>query len=457
MVIQSGSVSAVHAFSIGEERELGEKLLYSVRASFPILGDPDLHQYINGLGQEVLQVAGLQFFDYRFYIVDSRQFNAFAAPSGLIFFYTKLIESMNSEDELVSVLAHEIGHVVKRHLASRMKKGKAINIASLGLALAAIAFGGAGAATQTLLAGSLAAGQSAQLYFSRQDEMEADLLAYKWIKDLNRNPDGQRQMLRTMRRITRYRSGQIPQYLLTHPDPEARLDYVESLIFADNSSSSSSRSGTEDFDFLRFKYRIMSLVSESQSVRAYLANKMTDSRSTETDVIMAGYGLSQLDRQANNFDTSLQQLDQVINAFPDQNILLVDKGIIYSEMGELEQAKTILEKALLSDAADMYAAFNLARVLLKTNELEKAEELFRTVSYQMPEFPQVYFEIGRIQAAQGRTLESRFSLGKYNLYQGKLELAQANFKQVIDNQDAGDQLKKESEEMVELIERLENG
>jgi predicted Zn-dependent protease len=457
MVIQSGSVSAVHAFSIGEERELGEKLLYSVRASFPILGDPDLHQYINGLGQEVLQVAGLQFFDYRFYIVDSRQFNAFAAPSGLIFFYTKLIESMNSEDELVSVLAHEIGHVVKRHLASRMKKGKAINIASLGLALAAIAFGGAGAATQTLLAGSLAAGQSAQLYFSRQDEMEADLLAYKWIKDLNRNPDGQRQMLRTMRRITRYRSGQIPQYLLTHPDPEARLDYVESLIFADNSSSSSSRSGTEDFDFLRFKYRIMSLVSESQSVRAYLANKMTDSRSTETDVIMAGYGLSQLDRQANNFDTSLQQLDQVINAFPDQNILLVDKGIIYSEMGELEQAKTILEKALLSDAADMYAAFNLARVLLKTNELKKAEELFRTVSYQMPEFPQVYFEIGRIQAAQGRTLESRFSLGKYNLYQGKLELAQANFKQVIDNQDAGDQLKKESEEMVELIERLENG
>ena len=229
ILIQSGSISAAHDFSIGEERELGEKLLYSVRASFPILGEPDLHQYINDLGQEVLQVAGLQFFDYRFYIVDSNQFNAFAAPSGLIFFYTKLIESMNSEDELVSVLAHEIGHVDKRHLASRMKKGKAINIASLGLALAAIAFGGAGAATQTLLAGSLAAGQSAQLYFSRQDEMEADLLAYKWIKDLHKNPDGQKEMLRTMRRITRYRSGQIPQYLLTHPDPEARLIMLSHL------------------------------------------------------------------------------------------------------------------------------------------------------------------------------------------------------------------------------------
>ncbi|NNK93492.1 MAG: M48 family metalloprotease [Desulfobacterales bacterium] len=456
ILIQSGSISAAHAFSIGEERELGEKLLYSVRASFPILGEPDLHQYINGLGQEVLQVAGLQFFDYRFYIVDSNQFNAFAAPSGLIFFYTKLIESMNSEDELVSVLAHEIGHVVKRHLASRMKKGKAINIASLGLALAAIAFGGAGAATQTLLAGSLAAGQSAQLYFSRQDEMEADLLAYKWIKDLDRNTDGQKEMLRTMRRITRYRSGQIPQYLLTHPDPEARLNYVESLIFADNSSSGSSRTDKMDFAFLRFKYRIMSVASKNESFRAYLVNKMADSRSSETDIIMASYGLSQLDRQANNFDNSLKQLSQVIDAFPEQNILLVDKGILYSEMGELDQAKIILEGALNTDVSDMYAAFNLAKVLLKTNELKKAEELFRIVSYQMPEFPQVYFEMGRIQAAQGRTLESRFNLGKYNLYEGKLKLAQANFKQVADNQDDGAELKKESEEMLELIERLKD-
>ena len=157
-----------NAFTIGEERELGEKLLYAVRATFPIVGDPDIHQYINELGSEVLAVSGAQFFDYRFYVVRSDQFNAFAAPSGLIFFYTKLIESMNSEDELVSVLAHEIGHVVKRHLASRMQKGKIINFATMGLALASIAFGGGGAAAQALLTGSLAAGQSAQGSRSRR-------------------------------------------------------------------------------------------------------------------------------------------------------------------------------------------------------------------------------------------------------------------------------------------------
>ena len=73
-------------FSVGEEKEVGEKLLYAVRSSFPILDEPDLHQYITDIGNEVLDVAGIQFFDYHFYVVESSQFNAFAAPSGLIFF-----------------------------------------------------------------------------------------------------------------------------------------------------------------------------------------------------------------------------------------------------------------------------------------------------------------------------------------------------------------------------------
>ena len=44
-------------------------------------------------------------------------------------------------------MAHEIGHIVKRHLASRMEKGKIVGMASLGMALAALAFGSGAAAT----------------------------------------------------------------------------------------------------------------------------------------------------------------------------------------------------------------------------------------------------------------------------------------------------------------------
>jgi predicted Zn-dependent protease len=452
MMVVTGFSRPAAGFSVGEERELGEKLLYAVRASFPIIDDPDLQQYISDIGREVLEVAGIQYFDYHFHIVESEQFNAFAAPSGLIFFYTKLIESMNSEDELISVMAHEVGHVVRRHLASRMKKGAVINIASLGVALAAIALGG-GAAAQGLIAGSMAAGQSAQLHFSREDEIEADLLAYQWMQELHRDTYGQKKMLQTMRRITRYRSDQIPQYLLTHPNPEARLDYVESLIAAD-SDYSVDYDESVNFAFLRFKYRLMSITDRSSTTRAYLASKMSDSRASEFDKTMALYGLSQVDLRSNNFDQSLSRLDKVIEALPDKTILLIDKAVVLAAKGDLPQARLLLEQSLRRDGASSYTRYQLASVLVKMGEPEEALNLFQEVSFDMPEFSDVYFDMGRVLSGLGRNVESRYNLGKYNLYEGKIKLAEANFKQVVKTAVKDSDLARDSQEMLALIERL---
>lgn len=202
------TISSAVAFTIGDEREVGEQLLYSVRSSFELIDDPDITQYLTDLGKSVLDVAGIQYFNYHFFVINSKEFNAFAAPSGLLFFFSGLISTMDSENEFVSVIAHEIGHAVKRHLASRMEKGKYSTIGSLGLALAAIAFGGALA--PVLFTGALAAGQSVNLHFSRKHEEEADLLAYGWMKELHRSPEGQVKMLQSMRRIARYRSEKLP-------------------------------------------------------------------------------------------------------------------------------------------------------------------------------------------------------------------------------------------------------
>ena len=86
------------ALSIGEERKIGEYLLYSMRKELLILDDPDISQYINKLGGRVLENIGPQHFEYHFFVVKSDQFNAFAAPAGLVFFYTGLIETMKTED-----------------------------------------------------------------------------------------------------------------------------------------------------------------------------------------------------------------------------------------------------------------------------------------------------------------------------------------------------------------------
>jgi predicted Zn-dependent protease len=447
------TLSPASAFTIGDEREIGEKLLYSVRSSFELIDDPDITQYISRLGQSVLEVAGIQYFEYHFFVIDNRDFNAFAAPSGLIFFHSGLIGAMNSEDELVSVLAHEIGHIVKRHLASRVEKGKYSSMASLGLALAALAFGGA--ATPALLSGALATGQSISLHFSRQHEEEADLLAYDWMKKLGRNPEGQAKMLESMRRIARYRSDMLPQYLLTHPNPEARLSYIESLLDIDRKIITENSTPPDDFEFLRFKYRILSKVKENQQFKNFLASVVADSRSSEFKKIMAEYGLSQVLKNENSYTKSLALLEKVMEYFPDKYILNVDRGVIQFEAGLFKEAEITLKKALQLDSSDMYATFTLANLLYRVGRTAEAEKYFQSVTYELPEYSKIYFELGQIASDNKQVGQSRFYLGKYNLYEGRIEQAEKSLKSALRYDNLPEKVREESKRLLKKIEELQ--
>ena len=77
----------------------------------------------------------------------------------------------------------------------------------------------------------MAAGQAVNLQYSRENEEQADRLSFDWMQQMQRDPAAMEDMLKAMRRVSRYRmGGDTPQYLLTHPQPEARMSYVESLL-----------------------------------------------------------------------------------------------------------------------------------------------------------------------------------------------------------------------------------
>ncbi|MFZ5797639.1 MAG: beta-barrel assembly-enhancing protease [Desulfobulbaceae bacterium] len=443
-----------HALTIGEERDIGEKLLYKIRTELHLLDDPDIVQYINRLGRMVVDQAGPQFFDYRFYLVPSDEFNAFAAPSGLIFFYTGLVKTMKTEDELLSVMAHEIGHVVSRHISSRSDKAGKVGAISMALALASLAIGDPSLASG-LFTGFQAAGQAVTLHFSRQDEEEADRLSYDWLKALHRDPQAMEGMLGTMRRITRYRSDQIPPYLLTHPNPEARLDYVQSLLdYQQDKVQAGTYRETDNFEFLRLKYRAMVLVDDPQKTRAFFANAAATGSSPE-EIAMATYGLALLEAKELNFSKALDNLDKVRAYFVDRPMLDVDEGIIHLDSGNAEKAIELLGKALSSNPEDMYAAFHLARANEMTGKVNEAERLYTKVMSVLPEYPRVYFEMGRIRASQGRKGMSNFYLAKYYLYQGRMELAKEYFKITMDDSTVDSSVQEEADSILTRLDELE--
>ena len=450
---QSIVVTPAWAYSLGDERKAGQELLYTIRKYVKLVDAPDVQQYFRKLGAEVLKVADGRHFTYRFFIINDKEFNAFAAPSGLIFFNTGLIDVVQSEDELVSVLAHEVGHAVSRHIASRIEKGTVVNFATLGLALAALALGG-GEASQALFMGSLAAGKSFQLSFSRHDEEEADRLAYEWMKEMKRDPREMESMLKSMRRITRYRMGKtIPQYLLTHPNPEVRLDYVQSLLVRDRESLGKG-AVTDQFDFLRMKYRVLTTVLDSEKMRNSMAIKVADSRSSPFEVIMAKYGLSQLARLENNFVRGNILLDEVLAFFPDRPILLADKGVMEYEAGHLDRAIELLETARKKQHNDLYATFTLAGIYSDRQDFVKAERYLNRVAVELPEYPKVYFELGKLKSRQGKRGDSHYYLGKFNLYEGRMKLAKANLHKAVAIRTTTEKLKEEAAELLESLKDM---
>ena len=99
-----------------EEIKLGRQFMRSARAQLKFVGDPEIIEYVTGLGTRLLQKSGIQTGKFEFLVIKDDQLNAFAVPGGFIGVHTGLIARTESESELASVMAHEIAHITQRHL-----------------------------------------------------------------------------------------------------------------------------------------------------------------------------------------------------------------------------------------------------------------------------------------------------------------------------------------------------
>src|SRR5258705_5660026 len=140
-----------------------------MRAQFRISRAAEINAYFSVLGDPFSRLTSRKDLDWPFFILDSKEVNAFGVPGGFVYVNRGLIERADQMDELAGVLGHEIGHVVRRHTVKQMEKAQGANI---GVTLACVLTGvcnnqAAGAAINVL-------GGAAFARFSRQDQAEAD-------------------------------------------------------------------------------------------------------------------------------------------------------------------------------------------------------------------------------------------------------------------------------------------
>lgn len=215
--------SAGSTLSIGQEMQMGDYYVRQLRGSAPLVNDPLLVQYINGLGMRLVAHADSVRTPFHFFLINNDEINAFAFFGGNVVLHSALFRYADNESQLASVMAHEISHVTQRHLARAMEDQKRNApltwVGALGSILLAMASPQAGMAALT---GTLAGTQQGVISFTQQNEQEADRIGIQVLQRSGFDPQAMPTFLEKLLDQARY-SSRPPEILLTHPLPESRL------------------------------------------------------------------------------------------------------------------------------------------------------------------------------------------------------------------------------------------
>jgi beta-barrel assembly-enhancing protease len=213
------------AVSTQQEVQMGASYAQQINSQLPIVADPEINRYINVLGDSVAGLADSRDLDWHFYVVDSKEVNAFAVPGGFIYVNRGLIERANNMSQLAGVLGHEIGHVTRRHSIDQMQKAQGANI---GVTLACVLT----SVCNNQAAGALinVGGSAVFAKFSRDDEAEADVEAVKNVVRAGIHPDGIPEMFEILLEERNRRPAGVEAWFATHPLEENRAAATRAQI-----------------------------------------------------------------------------------------------------------------------------------------------------------------------------------------------------------------------------------
>lgn len=213
--------------SSDQEMALGATESQKVLQTSKLSQDKALQERVKRIGQRIAAVSGENSYAWEYNVIDDATPNAFCLPGGKVFFYTGILKITENDDQIATVMAHEVAHALARHGAERLSMQMASDIGAQVLATAL------NIPVQYQGLYSQAYGITSQvgliLPFSRKFEYEADQIGIYLMWKAGYNPN---QALRFWENMARISAGsqKPPAFLSTHPADEARVRAIREYI-----------------------------------------------------------------------------------------------------------------------------------------------------------------------------------------------------------------------------------
>ena len=405
--------------TIQEEREMSSEFMAVVRAQFPLIEDPIINDYVNRVGKRILAAIPPQPFDYQFHVLREDVYNAFATPAGHIFFNSGLFAALDSEEELAGIIGHEIAHVVCRHISDRIESSKKIGMATLAGMVAGVLLGagGAGAAASAVTVGSVAAGQTAALAYSRDNEMQADQLGLEYLALAGYSGEGLLTSLKKIRSKQWYGSEQIPTYLTTHPASEARMSYIDNWLHQNRAAAVQTHGEVGGFDLAHTRL-IALYTDEKLALKRFKTNLEASPESP-----LAHYGYALALTRVDQWHNAAVHMKRAIEGNAMTTSMLQDLGIIYFHDGQYEKAMEALSAS--SSEKDPESKLYLGRTQMELGRMAEARDTFENLVRYNEGFTQAYYYLGESSGRLGDMFSAHYNLGRF--YRQKGDLKNAGF------------------------------
>lgn len=377
-----------------QEYELGQKILKAYRSQTPVSTDPFVYDYLENLIQELAYYSELPDRSFDLLVIENDSLNAFAAPGRIIGVNTGTFLYCETEDQLASIIAHELAHLSQRHIARQMHEQQKASIPTMagilaGIVLAATGNVDAGMATITATQGLAL---DSQLRYSRSFEQEADRVGFETMVKAERNPKAAGDMFEVMLRRSRF-SRRPPEFLSTHPISESRIadarnralryqdkHYAESLNFhlvAARVKLKNQKTPQEAVKLFDTELNSHALVAEEsrEASRYGLVLALTESGDIkrareELAVLMQmreGFVTYQLadaaiDQKEKKYSVALNKLNKLLGKNPDDHPTTIQFAETLMEAGEHKFAEQLLSGYVRKKPKDEYVWYLLAEV-----------------------------------------------------------------------------------------------
>ncbi|MER1967811.1 M48 family metalloprotease [Castellaniella sp. GW247-6E4] len=402
------------------ERLLGDAIMEQGRHDPTYIADPDINQYLTALGRDLAAHAP-QPLEQRITVFPVRdpQINAFAMPGGYIGVNSGLVYAAQSESELAAVLAHEIGHVMQRHIArgiSQQSQSTGIMVASMvGALLAALA--GQGDLAMGVATFGQAAAIDRQLGFSRSAEQEADRAGLQMMRQAGFDTRGMVEMFRRLMNASRLNEGRGGGYASTHPLSIQRMSDIENRV---REYAPKAHADSAGFWFSRVRLGLIQSQSNADRQRMQLSLRTDAKEAQGVRKAAALYGLAWLDWQAKDYEAASQRLTEARAA---GSAALLDVLAIQLERAQGRDALETAAAAWRRWPGSQGVAVAYAQALQAAGRDQAAVEFLQARVRQWPEAADFQKLLAGSLDHLGNAVEAREAMARYHEETGALSTA----------------------------------